>query len=496
MKKHSRNVLTMVLIAGAGTVSLLVLVSNSHFRVFSEGHRHTRERGHSESPGGEAFWNWRVSYPTGRFSTAWYDAAVPQHERLAKGLPASSRAKDLAPGVLDPSRATALGPAPLDWSTDYGLVAGRVNAIVTHPSQPAIAWLGSDGGGVWKTTNCCGTDTLWTIKTDAPQIANIAISSLVLDPTNPSILYAGTGDFERNRPFAFGASGILKSSDGGETWQSLATDVFNPVYNEPAGDFPQRRSISAIAVDPKVSANIAVGTSQGLYFSHDAGASWQGPCFTNTFSTQRQDVSSLLAISSGTTTSVIAAIGSLTSASSVRDDLGNNGANGIYQATMPASGCPASWSLLSRAENGWPAGTANGVPLHTGGNPLGRIDLAVAPSDNRTMYAQVMYMGVWRSTDAGATWTQSAVPPQDFSTGCTDDSYGDGIGFEDYNAGLSVSPTDPNTVFLSSTDLWRSTDGGHTFVDLTCAYDKLSSSGMPGYVHPDNHARAVVCGTR
>ena len=446
-----------------------------------------------DAPARQAFWDWRVSYPTGRFSAAWYDAEVPRHDALAKGLPAAGQGKALAAGVLDPARVTALGPAPLDDGSGYGLVAGRVNAIVTHPTQPNVAWIGTDGGGVWKSVNCCGPETTWQVKTDAPQIANIAIGALVLDPNDARTLYAGTGDFERNRPFAFGASGLLKSVDGGETWAVLATDVFNPVYSQAPGDFPQRRSVSAIAVDPRASRNLVVGTNQGLYLSHDAGGTWQGPCFTNAHATQRQDVTGLIALGHAASTDIVVAIGSLLRQSPLRADQGNNGANGIYRATLPASGCPAAWTVLSRADNGWPAGSANGMPLAAGGNPLARIDLAPAPGNVDVIYAQVMGLGIWRSGDGGANWTQTASEPDSFAAGCDADSFDNGIGFEDYNAGLLVSPTDADTVFLSSIDLWRSTDGARSFVDLTCSYGTLAS-GTPGYVHPDNHARAVVGG--
>lgn len=484
--------------AVAVCLALFGLSQWSVTKVASRSDSHRREAGaerrekESEAPGEQAWWDWRVSYPTGRYNAAWYDSALPQHRSLAKGLPDAARGKAMsAPGILDASRATALGPAPLDWTSDYGFVAGRVNVIVTHPTRPNVAWFGADGGGVWKTVNCCDASTTWQVKTDTPQIANIAVSALVLDPNDANTLYAGTGDFERNRAFAFGASGLLKSVDGGENWQALATDVFTPVYAEPAGEFPQRRSISAIAIDPRASRNLIVGTNQGLYFSHDAGVSWQGPCFTNGFATQRQDVTSVLAVADDASSSVIVAIGSLIRESTVRADLGNNGANGIYRASVPATGCPATWSVLSRGDNGWPAGSASGIANRSGGNPLARIDLAVAPSDNHILYAQVMHLGVWRSGDAGATWTQTATQPESFASGCDEDSYDNGIGFEDYNAGLMVSPGNPDTVFLSSIDLWRSTDGARTFVDLTCSYAKLAS-GAPGNVHPDNHARAAV----
>lgn len=486
-----------------GAFALVVLNAREHNESFAE----ERAREHGRGRDDEArelkqaaveaeFWDWRVSYPTGQFSAAWYREALPQHERLQRTAARSIRgAETLAPphGVLTPLQATSLGPSPLDWSTTYGLVAGRTTVLLTHPTQPNVAWFGSDGGGVWKTTNCCSAATTWQAKTDLPQVANIAIGALAMDPNNSNVIYAGTGDFRRNRPFTFGAGGLLKSVDGGESWTVLGQDVFNPVYSQGTGQFPQYRAMSAVVVDPNASARLVVGTNQGLYVSYDTGANWTGPCFTNAFGTQRQDITGLVAIDSGTTTKLVAAVGALGRVSTVRNDLRFNGANGVYTATLGATGCPT-FTLISRADNGWPAGSGSGIPIGSvGGNPLRRIDLAVAPSDSNVIYAQVMNLGVWRSTDGGSTWTQRATQPDDFATGCANDAFASGMNFQDYNAGMMVSPTDANTVFLNSTDTWRSINGADTFTNLTCGYDELTP-GVPGNVHVDQHARAIVNG--
>src|SRR5205823_9554248 len=82
--------------------------------------------------------------------------------------------------------------------------------------------------------------------------------------------------------------------------------------------------------------------------SYDAGVNWTGPCFTNNFSTQRQDVTGLeLSNMGGGNTRIIAAIGTRGFATTVQYDLGNNGANGLYSATMGSSGCPSFTSIAS-----------------------------------------------------------------------------------------------------------------------------------------------------
>src|SRR5207244_5367254 len=139
------------------------------------------------------------------------------------------------------------------------------------------------------------------------------------------------------------------------------------------------------------------------YFSYDGGANWTGPCFTNSFSTQRQDVTGLELSNMGGTTRIIAAIGPRGFATTVQYDLGNNGANGLYSATMGSSGCPSFTSIASNA-NGFVFGTqVTGSPYTTGasmnagsgspfvdintGNQLGRIDIGVAPRNSNYIYA-------------------------------------------------------------------------------------------------------------
>jgi uncharacterized repeat protein (TIGR01451 family) len=431
---------------------------------------------------------WAVHYAYGgnpqhlRFEPAWLIDAAAQEQKIATAVPSGARtyraSMDIAV-ALDPNAFTLLGPRPLaEEGYGPGNNAGRTNVIVSDPDDAQVAWLGSDGGGVWKTTNCCSASTTWTIKTDFPQIASMAIGDLTMDPGNHNVLYAGTGDL-RYGSMSFGAAGVLKSTDKGETWTLLDANVFNPMYGPSAGGFPQYQAIGKVVVDPNNSSNVIVGTKTGLYFSYDAGSNWSGPCYANNYATgvntQRQDMTGLLAVNRSGTTYVYAGVGTRGTPTPVQPDLGNNGANGVYRATMPANGCPlvADWTLLA---NGFPAGTGNG----TANTSRGRLELAVAPSDPLTLYAMFAnvatkgILGVWKTTNGGDLWTKVGTPS--------------GAGTQMwYDAGLTVSPTNPAVLFVSAVDLYRSTNSGTSYVNLTNAY-----GGGP--VHPDNHARAIVGG--
>src|SRR5205823_3832584 len=165
----------------------------------------------------------------------------------------------------------------------------------------------------------------------------------------------------------------------------------------------QYQAVGKVRVDPRNSNNVVAGTKTGLYFSYDGGNNWTGPCTTNNYSTMRQDITGLALSDTGSSTRIIAAVGVRGFATTVQYNLDQNGANGMYKATMPASGCPGFTSIASDS-NGFVYGAATasypaGAPMHAGsgvaridsttGNQLGRVDIAVAPSNSNYIYAQV-----------------------------------------------------------------------------------------------------------
>ena len=442
------------------------------------------DRSYSPSPG--ELRAIQIAYPTGDFDPAWTIESSAQARAVTSGVPAgidhSVLRNSLSPLALNPAAFTPLGPMPLNAGNSAA--SGRANVIVVDPVDTTIAYVGSDGGGVWKTTNCCTSTTTWSVVTDFPEIASMAIGDITLDPNNHNIVYAGTGDL-RFGSFSFGAAGLLKSVDQGVTWTLLGADVFNPMYGPSAGGITQYQAIGKVVVDPNDGNKIIVGTKTGLFFSYDAGANWNGPCVSNTHATQRQDITGLIAVNNAGSTRLYAAVGTRGGATPVQPDLDRNGANGVYSTTVPASGCPASWTLLN---NGWPVNTGNGV---AGATTNGRIELAIAPSNAQILYAMISHgttlgngvVGVWKTIDGGTSWTQVATPATVAASGCPNAVAGGGQMW--YDAGLTVSPVNPDVVLMSAVDLFRSTNGGANFSDVTCGYGG-------GNVHVDHHARAYI----
>ena len=175
----------------------------------------------------ERFWNDRLTYPTGRFDPGWLRAAAVQHARLPMGVPAGVPAKlnSRSPLTFTTTSFTPLGPQPermtgCSGCFDYTTTEGRVNSIAVDPTTTVngsiVAYLGSVGGGVWKTTNCCSSTTTWSVVTDDPLISTTAIDSVTIDPSDHNTVYAGTGDLNFGS-FSMGSQGILKSTDAGAT---------------------------------------------------------------------------------------------------------------------------------------------------------------------------------------------------------------------------------------------------------------------------------------
>jgi hypothetical protein len=446
------------------------------------------------------YWTQRVTYPTGQYDPAWLLQAAVQDKQIESRVPAGQTTyqQERANGslALNPSSWVPLGPAPAQsdgcWSCfNFGLVGGRVNDIAIDPVISTTAYIATVGGGVWKSTNCCAADTGWTSTINDPLINEVGISDLAIDPHNHNTIYAGTGE-QSQATFGMGSAGLLKSTNGGQSWTTLGADVFNPRYPSPPGQFPQYQAIIKVVVDPRNSNNVIAGTKTGVFFSYDAGSNWSGPCIPDAFPDQHQEIYGLIGIDNGTGTTLYAAVGNPGIPTPRYPGRDLNGANGIYTTTVGLSGCPASWNLITRPDNGWPVGTGSGIPHNVAnGNPLGRIDIDVAPSNHNVIYAQVQnpapqatcgnatgcQLGVWRSVDGGLTWQQRSDSNTLNASTC-------GFDYNQnwYDQGIRVDPNNPDVVYMDTYDIWKSLDGGTNFFDITCGY------GGGDIVHVDQHA--------
>ncbi|MFY0675381.1 MAG: T9SS type A sorting domain-containing protein [Bacteroidia bacterium] len=130
---------------------------------------------------------------------------------------------------------------------------GRVNSIAFHPTDSNIMWAGAPYGGVWKTEDYGNT---WRCLTD--HLPSFGVTGLAVDPTNPDIIYAGTGDGETGRNPGFG---VWKSTDGGQTWEQKNNNMGNVIVND-------------IVVYEDNPNEIIAATATGIFWSTNGGDSW------------------------------------------------------------------------------------------------------------------------------------------------------------------------------------------------------------------------------
>src|SRR5579862_7322239 len=152
----------------------------------------------------------------------------------------------------------------LHWRFIGPFRGGRSNAVTGVPGQPSTFYFGSVGGGVWKSENSGRT---WTPIFDSQPIASIG--AIAVAPSNPNVLYVGTGEADMRSQISFG-NGMYKSTDAGKTWTHIGLDA--------------TRQIGRIIVDPHDANLVYVAAlghvygpneERGVYRSSDGGATWQ-----------------------------------------------------------------------------------------------------------------------------------------------------------------------------------------------------------------------------
>lgn len=368
-----------------------------------------------------------------------------------------------------------IGPSPIN----QGAITanGQVTAIAVNPNNPNIIYIGTAWGGIWHTRN---GGSLWTPIFDrAPALGIGEPAGIAIDPVDTNILYAGTSNRdgsqfsgESTQPPA----GLFKSTDGGFSWVRLGLGY--PSSAPSNANIFFNRIINVVIVDPANHLTIYLGCNAGVFFSHDGGLNWtQGAA-------PGGDVRSLQL--------------DTTSPAGARILYAGITGNGVFQSKNGG----ATWtSILS----GTTAVLAN--ELNTAGTPgparsAGKFIIALAPPTSPAAPGgiQVMYataegrpvnrpakptdapdpIGVFMSTDQGATWTlqtphNAGIPPG--SGMPLDSQWG-------YSFHMGVDPASPgdginDILYLGVVGQARSTDSGQTFTPLT---------GL----HADTHAWTFV----
>lgn len=334
---------------------------------------------------------------------------------LFMGLSTSALAQDepikVAPYLGDMS-ARQIGPA---------LMSGRVIDLEAHPTNPRIFYVGSAGGGVWKTQD--GGVSFNPIFEEHCQ----SIGSIEVDPNDPdNTIYVGTGEIWTRNSVSIG-DGLYKSTDGGNNWTKLG--------------FEKSERIANIIVNPKNPQEIYVGVlgalwsdseERGVYKSTDGGTTWNKILYVDA-TTGCAD----MAMDPNDPNTLYASMWEFRRTAWSFNSGGDKSA--LYKSTDGGK----SWNKI---HNGFPKGK------------LGRLAIAVAPSNSKVLYTVIEAeederKGLYRSDDAGANWTQLN---NDF--GITVRPF--------YFSRITVDPRDEDVVVKAGLSGSISRDGGKTFKSL------------------------------
>ena len=344
----------------------------------------------------------------------------------------------LLPGAL--SAQTFSG---MKWRQIGPFRAGRVTAVAGIAGNAATYYMGTPGGGLWKTVDA---GTVWTPIFD--QAAVSSIGAVAVAPSNPDVLYVGTGDVSTVGGSVNMGNGVYRSADAGKTWQHIGLEETEHIGN--LWIDPRNPEVVLVAA---LGRTYSKNEQRGVFKTTDGGKTWKKVLY-------KDDIT-------GAVDLVFAAdnpkIGfctlweHYTRPGGARAAIESSGFAGVYKTTDGGD----TWAQVTE-----------GLP----GGRLGRIGVAVS-GDGQKVFAIVAGAGggggggggagggggLFRSGDGGAHWTRGTTDTRITGSG--------------YFSRVFLDPKNTDVVYVAQTSLYRSADGGKTFA---------SYKGAPG--GDDNHA--------
>ncbi|MDB5283582.1 MAG: hypothetical protein JWO06_2657, partial [Bacteroidota bacterium] len=305
----------------------------------------------------------------------------------------------------------------IEGPTDIG---GRVDVVAVDPTDSNVIYTGTANGGIFKSIDA---GVSWFSVVDT--LSYFAVGDIKIDPTDHNTIYVGLGDPNISGYPAIG-NGVLKSIDAGATWHNIG------LY--------ETRVISKIEIHP-LNHNIvyagamglpyAKNNQRGLYKSNNGGQTWSQVLFVN-------DSAGIIDVMlDNTDTNVVYAV----SWNRIRQNLKGLIAGPDAKIWKSING-GASWTQLS---NGLPTGS------------FSRIAIAKSSQNHNLLYAEYVdsatldLQGIYKSTDAGASWTALDVSQ------LTSQQVQGGFGW--YFGNLAVNPYNDSQIYVLGVDMWTTSDG-------------------------------------
>lgn len=297
---------------------------------------------------------------------------------------------------------------------------GRTVGAVGVPSQPSVFYIGVNNGGVWKTNDYGRT---WNPIFD--QMPTGSVGDIAVSESNPNIVYVGCGEGIQRPDLSVG-DGVYKSTDAGKTWKNMG--------------LKDGQQIGNIIIDPKNENRIFVAvlghpygpnTERGVYRSLDGGNSWERVLY-------KDENTGAIQVSFDPNNSHIL----YADLWAGRQGPWENGAwNGTESGMFKSTDGGNTWEKLTK-----------GLPTPEQG--LGRIGFCIAPGNSNRLYATVdagtRFGGIYRSDDAGETWSNINSDGR---------FWGRGSDF----AEIKADPKNADIVYSANVVTWKSVDGGKTW---------------------------------
>ena len=355
--------------------------------------------------------------------TAWLGRALPACLSLALVLaPAAEVDAQQGSATAAPAQFTESAFTDLSYRSIGPSRGGRVTAVAGHPDHPSRFYMGSTGGGVWKTEN---RGVTWENISDAYLRESPAIGAIRVAPSDTDILYVGTGS-DGIRSNIIRGNGMYRSDDAGETWRHIGlTD---------AGQ------IGRMVVHPENPDVVYVGAignpfgpneERGLYKTTDGGVTWEAKL-------QIADSVGVYGVvmEPGNPDVIYATTWRAERKPwSIISGMQASGGGGIYKSTDAGE----SWEKLT---NGLPSGL------------IGKIDLSISDAAPQRVYAILEAVGdeqgIYRSEDGGRTWTQTS-------------NQGSLTSRPFYFTNIHADPQNPDLLYVGNVRFFRSLDGGYTW---------------------------------
>ncbi len=335
-------------------------------------------------------------------------------------------------------------------------VGGRTLCLAFHPTDPDVIFAGSASGGLWKTTTQGIGKNAWEqIPTGFPVLG---VAAIAIDQNNPDIMFIGTGEtygvgisepgiVRRLTRGTYGI-GILKSTDGGDSWSHVLEYKMNEI-----------KGVQDIEISNQNSLEIYAATTDGVYQSFDGGDNWalifaEPNCIDLEIDPNNGDI---IYVTSGNFNYSL-----------------DPSLSGIFKSTNKGesfnelldAGLLTAWS--------------------------GSAKLTIDPSNSNTIYADIQVgwfntnpttpAGIYKSTNTGTNWTlinnQNIAQFQGW-----------------YSHDIAINPTNTSEMMYVGIDAWKSTDAGNNFIKksdwMTWPFGEIPvdvPEGGPNYVHADMHA--------